>query len=858
VALTTIRYGRYKTSAEPINGVLVSGALRGCVYDRAGDNVWVTKLGAWVGKATSTDGSLKIGLYTAPANAPSARLAYNSTAMTISTLYSSGGAAAVHTLATPVKISSGSQYALALLGSTATITFSMQQSSGLPTGTLNRQFYDRSGISGNPPDPYGTATITIQGHITAWAEGYLNESPETPANCLPGDGTSTNDLVPTFSADFRDLNGLWGASNGGADTGDLMSRYWIELREVGTTLLLWDGQYEASSTERAANAITRAYGGTTALVRGTQYEYRIKVADEFGAQSPFTDWFQFTVASLGYVTLDGSPTGKQDDNSPNTFAGKWTHTSGTSTNAVKIRLLDGNGVLLEESGWISKTVTSSAAPGTSFTISWAESTFSDLAWGRSYQYQIKGRDTSSQESDWSLARSFTTNTPPSVPSQLAAAASQTFTSYPLLRWYFTDPDDDTSTGLTSSVRIKDSSGTVLYTRSGTYSGSGNIWEYQTTSTDISSSGTYRWDAYAYDGTLYSGGSTTTIAYSPEASFQYSTGPTITITNLSNGAVLTASNYLLKYSISVNESQKRVVIYTASTTTIIYDSGWLTGSGSTLSQISIPAGYLKDGGSYDLVVKVQDVLAIEGTSATVSFTVAFTKPAEIYTSAAAITVGSNPWASAIQVQWLDSKDARFTQYIVRRKAITGDDLTEIIIARISSVSTVAFTDYHPVSGVQYRYSVTQVCTQDGSLLESDPYYGYGEISLGGIVLAAIGSQGGEIQTAIKYTAERSESRTVDEAIYQSLAGGAPETVRSKAKYKVMSFEAKLMGDSLSTAQLKRDELLDIDAEEPILSYRDNHGRKIWCKLVDLTFTDKLPGWWLATITLREEAYQEGIE
>jgi hypothetical protein len=858
--LTTVRYGRYRTSAEPIVGDLVTGALRACVFDRASQNIWVTKLGAWVGKAGATNGTLKLGLYTASSNVPSARVAYNATGLTVSTLYSAGGAAATTTLATPVKISSGSQYAMALLGSTADLRFSMQQSSALPTGTLNRQFYTRSGISGNPPDPYGSATATVEGHLTAWAEGYANEAPGYAANRVPIDNATIDTLTPTFEADFQDLNGAWGTSNGGADTGDKLSRYWIQVREVGTTLLLWDAIYDASSTERAANKLTSLYGGT-ALTRGTQYEWRVQVADDFGAQSgydPTAEWIQFTIANLGYVTLDGSPTGKQDDNSPNTFDGKWTHYSSLSTNAVKIRLLDGNGVLLQESGWITKTVASSAAPGTSFTISWAESTFTDLAWGRAYQYQIKGRDTSSNESAWSAARSFTTDYPPSIPEQLAAAASFTFTTYPKLRWYFTDQDDDTSTGLVSSVRIKNSGGTVLFTRSGTYTGSGNIWEYQTTGTDIASTGTYRWDAYAYDGTLYSGGSTSSIVYSPEASFQYSTGPVISGVNLANGATLTQSNYLLKWSISVNESQKRVIIYAASSTTIVYDSGWLTGSGTTLSQHSIPAGYIKNATSYDLVIKVQDSLAVEGTSSTISFSVAFTQPGPIFPTAQAITIGSNPWASAIQISWLDSKDARFTQYIIRRSAESGPDDESIIIARITDVLTVNFTDYHPVSGVQYTYAVTQVCTQDGSLLESATEYAYGELDLGGIVLAAVGTAGGDIQTALKYTAERSESRMLDEMLYQSLAGGAPETIRSKAKYKVLSFEAKLVDDLLSTSTAKRNELLEIDAEEPIISYRDNHGRKLFCKLVDLTFTDKLPDWWYATISLREESYSEEIE
>jgi hypothetical protein len=857
MALTTVRYGRYSASAEAAYGVVGSGYVRACVFNSATQNVWVHTMGGWIRKSGATNSTVRFGLYSTSSNNPATRLGHTSSLSVTSTSMASRTAAVSVTDASPlqtaIKLASGSLYAIAILSTTASTDHSMVVASAI-TAT-NEQFYNRSGLS-SMPAPFGSYSASTEGHMTVWAEGYLNVKPEVATGLSPS-GT-INDTAPSFVATFQDLNGAYGTSSGnGVDTGDRMTKYAIQVRTSGSaTADRWDATYTATGVEQSNNAIARAYGGST-LTRGTTYEWRIRFYDEFNEAGDWTAWTSFLPADLGYVTTDGNPTGKVEDNSPD-FEGRWTHQSGTSTNAVQIRLYDGSGVLLQDSGTISKTVTSSASPGTLFTITWAQSTFADLTWGAAYQYEIRGRDTSNVWSNYSTPkRSFTTNAAPSTPASLSPSASTIYTSYPLLTCQATDVDDTTATGLVVSARIKNNSGTVLYTRSMTYSTGNARWEYQTTATDLASYATYKWDARSYDGTLYSGGVTSvgSAVYSSEGTFVYAQGPTVTMSSPTDGSTVTTSALTVTWT-TTNQVQYRVRIYPDGGATALYDSGW-TVSGT--SSHNVPSGYIANGVSYDLVVDVEDSTPLTGSSGIVDITASFTPPATLtnVTTSAIKTVGTNPWATAVSVSWDQSSDANFVEYIVRRSAETGPDMPEVILARITAQTTTTFTDYTPASGVEYTYSVSQVSSTSGEEIESLRESSSVEVTFGGVVLTAVGSSASTTQAALRYTSEREEERVIDEVVYQPLDGSNPQTVRSATRYRTMVFDAVLPLDDYSTAAQKKSELEELDIANVTVCYRDNYGRKMFGRLAEVTFTDQVPGWWRASITVREEYYSEAV-
>lgn len=857
MALTTVRYGRYSASAEAVWGTVGTSALRACVFNSATQNVWVHTMGGWIRKSGGTNSTVRFGLYGTSSNNPATRLGYTSSISVTSTSFTSRTSSVSVTdsspLQTAIKLASGSLYAIAILSTTASTDHTMATAASI--SATNEQFYNRSSIT-SMPSPFGSYSASTEGHMTVWAEGYLNELPEA-ANLSPS-GT-INDTAPTFSADFRDLNGAWGTTSGdGVDTGDRMTQYAIEVRTQGSaTADRWSATYTATGTEQTNNAIARAYGGST-LTRGTTYEWRIRFYDEFNAAGAWSAWTAFTPANLGYVTTDGNPTGKVEDNTPD-FEGRWTHQSSSSTNAVQIRLYSSSGVLLQDSGTITKTVTSSASPGTLFTITWADTGFTDLTWGASYEYEIRGRDTSNNWSNYSTPRrTFNTNAAPSVPSSLTPSGGAIYTSYPLLHCQATDTDDTTATGLEVSARIKDDTGTVLYTRAMTYSTGNARWEYQTTSTDIASYDDYRWDASAYDGTLYSGGVTSSGSrtWSSEATFVYALGPTVTMVAPTDGSTVTTSALSISWT-TTNQAQYRVRLYPDGGSTALYDSGW-TVSGT--SSHSLPAGYIENGVDYDLVVDVEDTTPLTGSSGIVDITAAFTPPATLtnVTATAVTTVGTNPWATAITLAWDQTADAGFVEYVVRRSADSGPDAAEIVLARVTASTTTTYTDYTPASGVEYTYSVTQISNTSGEELESARASATAEVTFGGVMLTAIGAAAATTQAALRYTAERDEARVIDETVYTPLSGANPQTIRSATRYRTMTFEAILPNDTYSTGAQKKAELDDLDAANVTICYRDNHGRKLFGRIADVAFTDQLPDWWRASVLVREEAYSEAVE
>jgi hypothetical protein len=391
----------------------------------------------------------------------------------------------------------------------------------------------------------------------------------------------------------------------------------------------------------------------------------------------------------------------------------------------------------------------------------------------------------------------------------------------------------------------------------TYSSTNNRWEYQTTPTDLASYGAYRWDASAFDGTLYSG--ETTVAgsrtWSGEATFTYAQGPTVTMVAPLDGDTLTASSLAVSWT-TTNQAKYRVRLYADGGTTALYDSG-LTVSGT--SSHNIPSGYIQNGSAYDLVVDVEDTLALTGSSGIVDLSASFTPPAELtnVTAVATSTVGTNPWDTAIVVSWDQTADPAFTSYLITRVAASGPDAAPTLVARITAATATSWTDFTPVSGVEYTYVVAQTSNASGEEIGSYGVNASATATFGGIMLTAAGDAASTTQAALRYTADRTEDRTIDEAIYTPINRREPETIRSATRYRSMRFDIALPNDDYSTAAQKKAELEELDAANVTVCYRDNHGRKFYARIVSLEFTDQLPNWWRATMQIREERYVEGV-
>lgn len=850
-------YGRHSSQPRLTFGYIAPGQLRGCTFDRISENGWIYQLGIWAGKYTpesSSNVTARIGVYeTNSSKNPTNRIGYSdSFSVTATMADSSGGASYTASVAdstgpatSAIPVSANTRYHLAVLGTVGYLAHAMQEAALISAD--NEQFYNRSGLSQPPPNPFGSYSASTEGHMTIWAVYEANEAPNTPASLSPSG--SINETAPTFTATFSDNN---------EDRGDYLNQFRIQVRRVSDGTTFWDTTLTATSGERSADAFSRTYGGTT-LVRGTAYEWRTQMSDHFGAWSSWTSWTTFTPANLGYVTLDSDPTGKIEDNTPD-FKGRWTHQSSLDMTRVQVRILNsaGNTVLQTGADYDIADVSSSASPGTLFTIPWADTGLSDLAWGTSYQYQIRGYD-GTQWSDWSSARSFSTNAAPSIPSSLSPSSGQIVTSYPLLTCVATDSDDTTATGLTVKARIKDNSGTVLFTRTMTYNSGTGRWEYQTDGTDLATYATYRWDAYAGDGTLWSGEQTVEASStkSSEASFVYALGPTVTIDNLSNGDTITTASQLVDWT-TTGQVKYRVYLYDATGTTLVYDSG-VTVSGTTSH--TIPSGYFHNGETYQLIVWVEDSVPLTGQSTAILLTVDYPEPDAVANfTVTPVGIGNDPnnWTTALRLSWDATEYGTdvWQRYEIERTAASGPDASTILWRQLTAPTQTSVIDYVPANGVEYTYTLRQIILTGLDELESAAVSASATCQFGGVVLADV-SDPETLRSALRYTQERPHKRDIDETVYQPLSGARVTTVRSRTYNWETDFKAQLVTDDWSEAAEKRAELMALDANLGTICYRNELGDKRFCTMPGCDISDQLGGWFEARIKLREERYTEGV-
>lgn len=855
--MAIVNYGRHSSLPRIDFGFIAPGQMRGNTFNAASQHLWCYQLGIWAGKYTTADPdnvTTRVAIYATDGSMnPTDRLGY-SASMTVTAVMNdiAGGASNVASVATvdvtapsgvtlsAIPLSSGVRYHLAVLGTTGSLGHAMQAASRITAN--NERFYNRTGLGQPPPDPFGAYVSSTEGHMAIWAVCDDNVAPDTPTSLAPA-GT-INETTPTFTAAFNDDN---------ENRGDYLNQFRVQVRRKSDGVTFWNTTLTANSGERTADAFSRAYAGTT-LIRGTEYEWRTQMSDHFGTWSSWTAWTSFLPANLGFVTVDGDPTGKIEDNTPD-FDGKWTHQASEDMTHAQVRIWNASGSTILQTGaeYDLTDVASAAPPGTDFTLSWADVGLTTLPWGNGYQYQIRGKDESALYSDWSSKRSFSTNAAPSVPSNLSPANSLPITNYPLLTCTATDIDDTDATGLVVKARIKDAGGSLIDTVDMTYNSSTGKWEYQTTSSELASYATYKWDAYSYDGTLYSGEQTVegSAAKSGEATFIFAEGPQVVVTTPLDQDTITTADLAIEWTVS-DQQKYRIYLYDDATSDLVYDSGVVI---STTSEHTIPTGYLRNGVSYELVVWVEDGNPLEGQSPVISLDVAFT-PADMVANfqVELIKVTTDIWPSAVRLTWDQTGYGTdvWQEYVLKRRV--GN--TEIVLLRTTSPSDVAFIDYFPPTGTVI-YSVTQSILTGLDILDSDPAESAVEVTLGGIVLCSVTDPEGT-RTALRYTGERDFPRTIDEHPYYPLDGSAPTTVRARTHVLEPSFDAKIFDDDGATAAVRRAELERIDQSGHTLCYRDNHGRKLFVTMPDLTITDQVPDWFQARVGLRAERFVEGAE
>lgn len=837
-------YGRRKTSDTDAGstGGTSSSNQRGQIYDAMPEHGWAYAVGTLGGKGSGQPNVTWRGaIWDVSGSTLTARDAYTNS-VTVSNVMTYGGDGAIveGNLTAPIPLWSGVKYGIGWSAVSGIFYHGMSQAANSPTGTYDYYFHYKNNGSSTPTDPFSASSSSYEGAMDNYVAYDPNVAPTTTLGTMSPSGFITT-TTPNFLGDFDDAN---------ENRGDKLNQFQIQVYRVSDNFKMWDSTQSATSGEQTAKQFTAGYGGT-ALVAGVQYQWRYRVSDQFGVWSSYSGYTTFTVNAGGSIsTAAGTPSGKQETQSPTPFTGVWSHASALSTNAIEVRIKQG-ATVIRTSPTIAKTV----ANGATASITWAETTFAALNWGQSLTYEMRGRDTGSLWSAWSAGRAFTTNASPTTPAVTFPANGQVLTARPFVTVTSTDSDDTTATGFAVSLRIKNAAGTLLFTRAMARNATTGVWEYQTTATDLASFAQYRLDAVATDGTI-------TTPYSSEMLFTYSSGPVITVTAPTASQVLTTNTPTISFSQDQTQASYRVRIYewvSGALSALAYDSGTIVlvaNAGVTVNH-AVPSGYLHNATDYRVIVTSTNNLAVSADHGGVTFTVSFPAPAAPTGFAVSpIRVGNDVTPSAILLTWDEPpySTTDFRSAVVTRRP-AGSVITEAtILARLTSTSQHNVTDYYPVSGVTYTYAVYFEVIQGTDETESTPAENDALGELEHVVINSVID--GTVRAGLRYGNPYDTTYNDDTVEVEPWGQSLPHVFVGDYDARQVKGTWQLQNDRYSTGRDDLAGLKALRALRGVVCWRDPYGDRIFGYLTLTERKGQRGSVAEVTTTVREADFDEG--
>lgn len=823
---------QYGSTAHPLFGYTAGDASdnqRATVYGAMPEHGHAYSMSIWAGYYDSGDpGTAQLALYDTAGGNPDDLLARTAT-FNLNTRMTEAAAGQLYTadLIASAIMAAGQKFGLQALFRGGRMAHGQTAATSL--------MYRRSTSATNNPDPNNYSSSTTETQMTIAVLYEANVAPDAPSNCSPADGASFTDTTPTYAGDFRDDNET--LPNGLSS--DYLNAYQIQVRSVAsenaaTGTVVWDsGTVGASNTERTNRRFSRDHGGA-ALTPGQRYQHRSRVQDRCGAWSAWTSWTagDFLVSGAAVVTLDGTPTGRTTDTTPD-LQGRYHHVSATSSSHVQVRLYIGS-TLAKTSPEIAKVVSSSALPGTLFTITSAESTFGTLASGVAYSYQMRAK-ASGVWSDWSAKRTFFTNGRPTTPVDLRPISGSATSSYPLVTARISDPDGD---ALTATFHLREDDGTpitdVTMTYDATlYSGAGG-YKVQLTGSHLATYDTYRGDVSATDGDL-------TSETSAEIVFTYAQGPTVTIDGPTEAETITTDTPTISWTTS-DQQKRQIRIYRTSDNALVHDSG-LQVSGDDLYEV--PANILRNDTDYYVTVEITDSAPLAGVSGARNFRLEYTAPAAITGLIASPDMAAmDTTPSVVRLTWDEPIliDVDFLYYRItrRRSGVAPEDAEHL--ADLPSLSQTTWVDDKAPPAADLIYSVVYVVAESlYDQVTSDPAESPVRLDLGGSVLSDI-RDGLTVRVAFDHVDERREELIADQTVINTWDGGAPWLFEGPTAYVELPMSARLIANDAATveqqlAQLRALARFRVDGSPTLVCYRDERGRRLFGRVRDVVITDQ---------------------
>lgn len=581
----------------------------------------------------------------------------------------------------------------------------------------NAALHKRNGPDAPPTNPFGQSTTNNVLAPAIFAVTTNNTAPTaTPTSPVGGGSISSNTPI---------LTGVFGDAESGGTLRDRISAYTLEVLIASSNVQVWAQTYMATAAEQASWSFAQTV--TTPLTRNVAYKWRAIAADSFGLAGAWSAYQTFTVTAGGSVdSSSATPAGRQNTGAVSSFGGRWSHPSNLSMNRARVEIYPEGGTIGRSSAEVSSFVVngvtvSTVSNGSTFTL-----TASDIAPAGNplppgnYTYRIVGRATDNGWSTSWVEQSFRVNFAPNTPVLLSPSSGEELAERPTFYWSLDDRDVEDVVGSNVVAYLELTRAGFSPVRIGpisTVQPNSTLMYYQPTSAQMPAptgvGHTYSWRVQGWDGYLLGDWSSPrNVVYSPNAI------ASITSPDVGNPA-LPDITPVVAWTVSGGEMSKaRVYLYLPNAANPFFGSPELVYSRNnanaypTTAAYTIPVGWLRNGGSYEVAVQITTPGATVSVSQRRQFQVSFAG----INPPTGFSLGLSRYdrdfeESSVRMVWDISSHAGFVGYVVRRRLTSDDPDNAVPIAYLRSRDRTGYTDHHAPGNVGLVYSLSQVVTNN---------------------------------------------------------------------------------------------------------------------------------------------------
>lgn len=836
----------------PDTALAAAGSVIAYVADAATENGWLYAVAIRCARSGATNPTLAVGPYATSAGNPATLL----TQADPFVVTSATEAEFTRDLQASVQFAKTAGLAFAALPTGGDLTLDMAGAASLSNPDSVLFFWDDAATVLH--QNFDIDRSSIEGHLSIWGLYESNVGPRAPTSVTPGStdqstpaqiGTATPSFVFNFADDNETLpNGL---------VGDALKRGRVRVLTAAGGLVWDSGSVNATTAQTAARSMTIVYAGP-ALATGTTYQVWTTVADRFDAWSPNSAPRWFVVGAGRVDTAAGTPLGKTDSQTPGPFVAVWRHTGGLATNAVEVKVTGDAGSLVQASATLTMAVANNATISVAYATAFGTKL---LPWdGERLTWWMRGRATDGNWSGWS-GQGFWTDDPPQVPLSVTPPNNAVLTSRPLLAVTCADTDD-TATQVTVTCRIMNAAGTVLSTHAMAWNSTAKRYEYQTTVADLATFATYGWDAYAFDGTVYSGGTTVlaAAANSADRAFTFTSGPVVAIT-APLGPTVTTNTPTVTWTVTGSAQVSRVVELIRNGETIHRTNFVTTAHSYTVPSLLSTGEQLHEADLFELHVYATDGAGLQGHDM-VLLALDYPPVTPLQPTVRLVNGRNDLTPSVVRISWPQSGYTvdQFRYYRLERR-ISADMLAanptlpdDPVVFKRMEITQTSYDDHEATSGVAYTYRLKQYVTLGADTQGSATQTADITVLFEAAIIHDVRDP---MLHRVVFDARRARTITAvtDFAVVSPWNQQKPIQFESDVYYREIDLTLVLTARSVQAANY---DLYLMERQIKlggILCYRDGRGNKFYGRWSSGPVVDDPPGGRLRTVrgTFRELAY-----